>query len=438
VKILVTNVHSAENAGDRVLLEVTLEELHANFPASEITVAINEARGSEACPGARYVGSFTSWFKRAGEERGGWRRSRLVWLPVWAIQNWLVAVTGRVFGRPWPLPGDPARRELLLAYCEADFVVSCPGNFFFSTSGIGLPFLLSVYALAYGSLAGKPLYMMPQTIGPLTRRRERWSLGRALRRMRFVAVRDEPSRETVVSLGVPPERCRVLPDTAFLFRGSDDLGALQALTQAGNLPRPYVGATVIDWGALNRRFTRQEIYERAVATALSEFLARHGGTVFLFPQVTGPSQAEDDRRPAARVAGLMASQRARVVLVDAVWSPGQLRAAYGQMDAFIGTRLHSNIFALTAGTVAVAIAYQYKTHGIFKMLGLSEWVIDIEQVDGGLLSERLESLWRRRAAVRAGLDARLPALQQEARGAAASIAADFGQLSRAQTVRGRR
>jgi colanic acid/amylovoran biosynthesis protein len=256
--------------------------------------------------------------------------------------------------------------------------------------------------------------------------------------MRFVSVRDETSLGAVASLGVARERCRVLPDTAFLFRGTGDQGSFEALAHAGDRPRPYVGATVIDWGALNLRFARQAAYERAVATALSEFLARHRGTVFLFPQVTGPSQAEDDRRPAARVAELMAAARDSVVLVDAVWSPGQLRAAYGQMDAFIGTRLHSNIFALTAGTVAVAIAYQYKTHGIFKMLGLSEWVIDIEEVDEELLSERLEALWQRRAEVRAAIDARLPALQQEARAAAAAIAADFRQLGRGQSARERR
>jgi polysaccharide pyruvyl transferase WcaK-like protein len=85
----------------------------------------------------------------------------------------------------------------------------------------------------------------------------------------------------------------------------------------------------------------------------------------------------------------------------------------------------------------VAIAYQYKTHGIFKMLGLSEWVIDIEEVDAGLLSARLEALWQRRAEVRAEIDARLPALQEEARAAVAAIAADFGQLGAGPSARGR-
>ncbi len=40
------------------------------------------------------------------------------------------------------------------------------------------------------------------------------------------------------------------------------------------------------------------------------------------------------------------------------------------MDLFLGTRLHSNIFALVAGVPVVAVAYQYKTFGLMEMIGL--------------------------------------------------------------------
>jgi colanic acid/amylovoran biosynthesis protein len=441
LKILVTNAHSVLNAGDRVLLEVTLEQLRANFLHSEITVATNDLRGIQDGDEVSYVGSFTSWFKSAEEGIDRWHRNHLLMLPWWALQSWLVALTLRHLKRPWPMPKNSARRDLLAAYCKADLIVSCPGNFFFSGAGLGVPFLLAVCALAYGWLLGKPLYMMPQTIGPLTRRRERWLLGAILKQMRFVSLRDKPSLLTVTALGVAADRCHVLPDSAFLFCGSGDLGPFAALLAGPSqesrdapdvqssggeaFPRPYIGVTVIDWAAMNRRFTRQGIYERAVAAALSSFLARHGGTVFIFPQVTGPSHAEDDRISAARIAGMLAMHQSQVVQVNSVWSPGQLKAAYGQMDLFLGTRLHSNIFALTAGTLVLAIAYQYKTHGMLEMLGLSDWVIDIEDVDERQLTERLELLWQRRSEVRTLIQQRLPALQQEARNAVAWIAADY-------------
>ncbi len=423
------------NAGDRVLLEVTLEQLVANFPDSEITVAIDSLQELDDRDDASFVGSFMSWFRteEGGRERWDWRR--LPALPWWLVQSCLVAWTARTFPRCWPAPRKGPRRDLLLAYCRSDVIVSCPGNFFYSGSGLGAAFLLHVLALAYGRLLGKPLYMMPQTIGPLTRRRERWLLKRLLRQMRFVALRDTRSLEPVKQLGVAAERCHVFPDSAFLFHGAGELNPFTALLghpAVESRPRPYLGVTVIDWGIKNRRFARQAEYERAVSAALSDFLARHGGTVFIFPQVTGPSVVDDDRIPARRVAGRTQAKPSQVVLVDETWSPGRLLAAYGQMDLFLGARLHSNIFALTAGTPVLAIAYQYKTHGVLGMLGLGDWVLDIVDVDESLLTARLELLWQQRLEVRALIQQRLPALQQEAAAAAALIAADYATLARAR------
>jgi colanic acid/amylovoran biosynthesis protein len=446
VNILVTNSHSVRNAGDRVLLEVTLEELRANFPDANFTVAIDSLNGVEEMDaGAHYVGAFMSWFRTEenGRERWDWRR--LPALPWWAIQSLMMGLTARLIGRPWPQPRDVGRRRLLWAYCQSDLIVSCPGNFFYSGGGPGIAFLLHVVALGFGWLLGKPLYMMPQTIGPITRRRERWLLMWLLRRMRFVALRDERSLAPVLMAGVPPERCHILADSAFLFRGSGDLSPFMPLISpedgeirqnepvpslAARRPRPYLGVTVIDWGIKNRNFTGQETYERAVSAAVEDFLARHGGSAFIFPQVTGPSLADDDRIPARRVAGLVNTGQSHMVQIDATLTPGQLRAAYGQMDVFLGARLHSNIFALTTGTPVLAVAYQYKTNGVMGMLGLSEWVVNIEDARASRLSERLEALWQRRAEVGALIQQALPALQQDARRAAALIAADYAQLLR--------
>ena len=111
--------------------------------------------------------------------------------------------------------------------------------------------------------------------------------------------------------------------------------------------------------------------------------------------------------------------------IDATWSPAELQTAYGQMDLFVGTRLHSNIFALTAGTPVIAIAYYYKTYGIMQMLGLSEWVLDIRTIADQELEQRLELLWQQCADLRHLLGLILPQLQQEARRACELIRADF-------------
>lgn len=426
MKILITNAHSIRNSGDAVLLQVTLQEVERCFPEAEVVVALNDPEGYTPFGAETAVGSFVHWFKSTYGERGSWRKLNLLLAPVllgWAV---LVALSYRFWGRAQCWHPQPAYRNLLQAYLDADLIVSCPGNFFVSGSGIGLPLLLAFWSAGYGWLAGKPLYMMQQSVGPFRRQWEyrvaRW----LFERVRIVVVRDDRSVQTLVTAGLEQAQIIMLPDAAFLFQGTGNpLRLADEIAQTPGAQRPFIGVTVIDFAIQNRLFNRQDAYENALVTALNAFATRHGGTVFLFPQVTGPSQAEDDRIPSRRVATGLRARGASVVLIDATWSPDELQTAYGQMDIFVGTRLHSNIFALTAGTPVVAIAYFYKTFGIMQMLGLSEWALDIWTVTDQELSQRLELLWQQRAVLRRHLGSVLPQLKHETRRACELIRADF-------------
>ncbi len=428
MNILVTNVHSGRNAGDQVLLSATLAELRANFQDCDITVAMNDPRSWLPHPRVNVVGSFTYWFQ--GDD-GSWRKPALPAAPWLLLQAIAAALLYRWLGWTPPLLLTRPQRALLCAYRNADLVLSCPGNFFFSGSGIGLPFFLAVLSLLYGWLVGKPLYMMPQTIGPLRRRREQRTMRWLLEHVRIVLLRDEVSRAALEAIGLRHPRCHVVPDIAFLYRDDGDLTLLdQAQAGLAALSRPLVGVTVINWHGHDPHRARPEVYEASVAAGLRTLLRAQGGTAILFPQVRGPSVAEDDRPPAQRIAHQLRSEGLPVVALDGEPTPAQLRAAYGQMDIFLGTRLHSNIFALTMGTPVLAIAYQYKTRGIMSMLGLEDWVIEIGQVTPDRLSEMLVRLWEERAPVREHIRLVLPEIQCRARQACTWIRADFEAITR--------
>lgn len=434
MRILVTNVHSTRNAGDQVLLTATVQELRRVFPACSITVAANDTADPPQWPDVTVVGSFISWFR---SESGAWRCLRVLTAP-WLILRAILHALFYRFARRSPVPGGRGGEdELLAAYCAADIIVSCPGNMLIADQGRGLFFGLTIFALAYGWLAGKPLYMMPQTIGPLRRPAEQRAVRWVLRRMQIVLVRDETSLATLAQIGLTHPRCHLLPDVAFLYRGAPDLTPMaDLLTDHPRLHRPLIGVTVINWTGHAPGRARQERYEDAVVAALGDFLQRHDGAAILFPQVCGPSAAEDDRPPSRRIAARLRRMGLPAALIDVEMTPDQLQVAYGQMDIFVGTRLHSNIFAMTMGTPVLAIAYQYKTQGVMRMLGLSDAVLDIEQVDAATLSAAIEQLWRDRARLRAHLQEIMPGLQAQARQAAAMIAADHHSGSAAAATRG--
>ena len=426
--ILITNVHSVRNAGDHVLLQVALEQLYARFPGAQITLAMNDPASYPAERPERVVGSFTQWVKPSGSGGRGWRIGWIVLAPLWLAWIAAVAASQRWWRKPFGLPRPGAERDLLLAYTEADVVVSCAGNFLYSSGQLRLPLLLHLLALVYGAWMGKPVYMLPQTLGPFRSGWEVWLLKQALRQVQVVMVRDQLSMQLLQRSGPAHPNVIVAPDIAFLYRGHepsfvDRLRQRALLANPQNRP-PVLGVTLINWQAQHDLFAGQAAYELGVAAAIRDFVTRYGGVAVLFAQVLGPNPADDDRVPARRVAALLADLGERVMQIDEELSPAQLKAGYGAVDIFLGSRLHANIFALCEGRPVLAIAYQYKTHGIMQMLGLGEWVIDIEEVTGERICPMLDALWTARVdvaeAVRAGVDA----VQADARHAVEHIQRD--------------
>ena len=247
--------------------------------------------------------------------------------------------------------------------------------------------------------------------------------------MRLVFVRDVLSRDLLQSLGVWHDGCKLVPDIAFKFEGKDDLiWRLESLGGDYELSRPFLGVTLIDWQAQSSRFNKQETYETAVAETIRAFVKKHKGTAILFSQVCGPSLAEDDRVSARRVYKLVDDLGDHVIQVDQVLPSDTLKSAYGLMDIFIGTRLHSNIFAMSEGTPTVMIQYQYKTLGIAHMLSLSNWVIDINEVSADLLTEKLFDLWDQKIVIQQQLDHLMESIMQQIEQIGLLIAEDFQAL----------
>lgn len=426
MNILLTNAHSARNAGDHALLRSAIDLLKRHFPGCTITIALNDPASYEPRAGEEVVGSFLFWFIEGAS--GRWRTSEeFARGGVWLLRALAAARFGRrkASAAPQPATGRSTPFHALLdAYRRADLVVSCPGHIFMSGQGIGVPLHLALLCLGFAARVGKPYYILPQSIGPI-RRRERGAVRRVLNRARLVELRDEPSREIVAGLKLAHDRVRVLPDVALGYHGESDLSQWARIL-AGKIPeRPLLGVTVINWAGHDRVSGDSPAYEQEIATAVALFLKKHGGTAVFFPQVIGPSQREDDRPPAFRIAERLSAEGLHAIALDVAWTPDQLQAAYGQMDLFLGTRLHSVILALSARTPSYAIAYRHKTQGIMAMLGLEEWVNNIRTLDGKELAERLDALWQQRHEVAAQATAAIAALQPGIEEAGRLIAEDF-------------
>lgn len=293
-------------------------------------------------------------------------------------------------------------RESLRALRNADLVVSKGGHIFYS-SGDHPQALIGLYHHSYPLLLatrlGSPFAFYAQSMGPFegrwSTRFARWLYSQAS----LITVREELSKSTLVSLGVPERQIVVVPDAAFALSPSES-DKVPALLRRIGITRNerFIAMTVRQWffGKNADAPYKYDRYLRAMAHLADHIVEEYGTKVVFIPQALGPSVQENDLIAAWQVYDLIENKDHVRVLRDDL-SPPQLMSVYGKAYAFVGTRFHSVIFALLMGIPALAISYfGPKAVGIMNMMGLDEYVIDIGEIDIIRLVEKLDDLMQNR------------------------------------------
>lgn len=417
-KIALINIHSLRNAGDAALCTVTIQQLKECIPDCELTLVMNDPdsySGSE-----NRTLSFFSWAYQAKTKP----ILRLIWL---VIITTVPALIQQYLNRTMHQLSPEEIRPTIRALLEADIVIGIPGGNIYSY-GSGRALLYIAYTMMIAIFAGKPLYLLPQSYGPFRYRYEKVLFRWLLSKSRAVMAREAVSLEYLHEIGVPESKCHLLPDMAFAFDQTPDRDVAHWLNTSGAQPnhdRPLLGVSVIDWGAHHKGFIDQSHYEAVIAETLRYFITKYRGMAFLFPQTWGPTEADDDRIPSNRIATLLPDQEDYVFVINQPAPAEMLKAAYGKMDLFIGTRMHANIFALTEFTPVIAIGYQYKTLGTASMLEILPWVVDIKRMDQEEMMMKIDALWRSRYEISEHLERKIPELVAQINKIARNIVNDY-------------
>ena len=420
LKIAFINIHSFYNAGDEALGMVALEKARKYFPDCKFTLVMNNPSSYSGAEDR--VLSFLGWIQKART----FPILRFLWLIILCL---LPVFTLRIFKHPIYLPFSkethPAQRSLL----EADLVIGIPGGNLYSY-GRGRALLYQIFTMTLVVVSGKPLYLLPQSYGPFQFGYERFIMHWLVMKARTVMVRETFSVNYLKELGIPESKCLIFPDMAFAFEQEPDNDMDSWFKSQGielSNDHPLLGLSIIDWGALDINYQDQERYERVIANTIQYFVTKYKGKAILFPQTWGPSEAEDDRIPSKRVANLITDLDDNVIVIDTPLNAAELRAAYGRMDLFIGTRMHSNIFAMTNYVPVIPIGYFHKTLGTARLVDIVPWVVDINHLNNEEMFSKLDGLWDARDHIRSHFVSKIPELAMQIDEALSRIHNDYTQ-----------
>jgi glycosyltransferase involved in cell wall biosynthesis len=128
------------------------------------------------------------------------------------------------------------------------------------------------------------------------------------------------------------------------------------------------------------------------------FLDEHGGVAVFIPFQSLGSELTDDVAAAQRVQARL-RLASRTTVLEGGLSPAETAEAVASCDIVLGMRLHSIVFAISAGVAAVALAYDPKVRVAMTEAGAGEQVIDLENVTAAALSAALSATYANRAAI---------------------------------------
>lgn len=386
MNILILCNHSVLNAGDHAIETETLLLLERTFPGARITMTFNDVvTAREVWPQVAILPSPLAWaFPLTNNTR-----YRSVGKPLQVLYLVLLVVAAlsfRWFGRMPRVFANHEKQALLDEIAQADLVLIVGGGHLYAPAsypnllaqvwyGFWLTFTLVGAVVAL--LCRKPLVLLPQSIGPFSDAYQYGLIRWIVRHAKLTFVRELRSYQVLDRLHVT-ERTLCVPDFAFGHAsapGSRVAPLLDRFHKAHPQASYRVGVTAMDWSTQSGGFARQQVYEASLLACI-DAITEEDGVVYLFGQCAGPTPHEDDRIIAERLRA-QARQPERIVVVREVLAPGDYQAIYGTLDYFIGTRMHSVILALNAGTPALTIGYLHKTAGVFQLLGLAERVYDI-------------------------------------------------------------
>jgi len=342
------------------------------------------------------------------------RFSKRFWLP----NNIARLLLAALFYRLLPSQGLKTRfvsaNPVLNQILEADLVGSIAGGDSFSD-------IYGIVRLVYVSLPqllaivlGKPLVLLPQTLGPFKGFFARRLAAFIMRRAQVVYARDRESLvEAQPLLGSKGQTLRHAYDLAFALEPLQP-STLRPEAVVALESRPLVGLNVsgLLWmGGYNRNnmFGLNCNYQELVRGIIRYFLERDVH-VLLVPHVFGDGPDSESDTIAARKIHheFESSCRGRLHCLEGEFDQHEIKYVIGRCDFFLGSRMHACIAGLSQCVPSVGLAYSRKFDGVLRSIGAGDLVIDLARHNAEEVIQRIDLLFARREELRERLRSTMP------------------------------
>lgn len=403
-KIVITNAYTWYNKGDSGILLATVDSLKKIYGKA---IEINILSFSPEEDGKRYLkdkvikGVYSNILNPHPYKSGKVGKSiaiiklflKMIFLQVKLILNKEKTIMNN---------------EALKVLDDSDVIVVCGGGFL---GGKKYDSLMHIYQMYADSIFKKPIFVMGISIEPIKSKILKHYTDKVLKNMEFIFAREKIT-EKYLSEILKKDKYALIPDMAFML--PFEIKKYKFLDKLKKENKRIFGITVRNWNFpnLENKNLAQKNYITSIREMMINYIKNQNAVFIFVPQVT--TSTCDDTIIAKRIKeGLPDELKSNFVIRTDDWSPIEIKALIGNMDYFIGTRMHSNIFATSAYVPTTAIAYEKKTNGIMLTLELQNYIVEIDTINSKELIKKIDLMIKNENEIRKNLKINIPIIQKE-------------------------
>lgn len=272
--------------------------------------------------------------------------------------------------------------------------------------------LFALYILVpFAKLLKKPVICYDVGIGPLNTRIGRYLARSILNRVDHIILRQVGSRELLRQIGVTRPPVTIGADPALTNKPVTQEESRKIIRELGIKGDRIIGVNIHGYMDRFVETKKDKISKKEFVQTMSEFcdsMVETYGVRIIFIITT----ARYDEDLTFKVRNAMHYYDSTVVMSNKSYSHAQIMGVLGQLNLFVGMRLHSIILAAAMCTPVIGINYLPKVKDFMQRIGQETHCIEFKDFKNQILIQSVDKVWDKKEIIQEDLKAHVDELKK--------------------------